>query len=159
MKKPSLKKVGALTIIQPWAHVILKKGKNVENRRRTSHYRGTIAIHASKKNSKEYFDDCSTKVQRESVPFGAVVGFAELVDVITKKDVTSKTKNWFQGKYGYVLENVVALKEPVYIKKGGRQVWTLSGPDLKACLKQLSPAQLKRLKPFEKISKKTRKSR
>lgn len=154
MKKPSLKKVGALTIIQPWAHVILKKGKNVENRPRTSHYRGTIAIHASKTNSKVWFEDCTIKVPRESVPFGAVVGFAELVDVITKKEVTAKTKKWFQGKYGYVLENVVVLKKPVYIEKGGRQVWTLTGKDLNACLRQLSAAQLKRLKPFEKIPKK-----
>lgn len=151
-KKNRIKSVGALTVIQPWAHIILHKGKNVENRQKNSHFRGTVAIHASSTNSKAWFDDCPIPVDREDVPFGTIVGFAELVDVITKKGVSRKTKKWFSGKYGYVLRNVIALKNPVHTK-GARGVWVLKGRTLAKCLNQLSSGELKRLKPFEKIRK------
>ena len=151
-KRNGLKSVGALTVIQPWAHIILHKGKNVENRQKNSHYRGTVAIHASSTNSKAWFNDCQIDVDRNRVPFGAIVGFAELVDVITKKDVSRKTKKWFGGKYGYVLRNIIVLKEPVRTK-GARGVWTLKGKTLEKCIAQLSNRELKKLKPFEKIKK------
>jgi hypothetical protein len=46
MKRGALKEIGAITVIQPWAEIIVRRGKNVENRQRNSHYRGPIAIHA-----------------------------------------------------------------------------------------------------------------
>jgi hypothetical protein len=147
--KHKIKEVGALTVIQPWAYVILRKGKNVENRQKNSHYRGTVVIHASATNSKGWFEECPISVRRDSVPFGAIVGFAELTDVITKDQVTPQTKTWFEGKYGYVLTNVMILKTPIFTK-GKRGLWKLSGKALNSCLDQLSPAQLKRLKPLTK---------
>ena len=39
----------ALTIKQPWAHLIIHCGKDIENRDWPTRFRGRIAIHASKR--------------------------------------------------------------------------------------------------------------
>lgn len=85
----------------------------------------------------------------DSTPFGAIVGFAEIVDVVTKKTLTHKTKKWFMGKYGYVLANVVMLKEPIPAK-GALGFWRLRGKKLQQCMDQLSGRQLKQFKSFGK---------
>jgi hypothetical protein len=72
------------------------------------------------------------------------------VDVITAKTVTSKTQKWFSGKYGLVLANLVILKNPVKVK-GARGVWRLKGKILRACLAELSTAQIKKFKEFKKL--------
>ena len=152
MKKSAIKEMRALSVIQPWAHCIVYQGKNVENRPRTTHLRGTIAIHASLKKDQERFDwlkdDYRIKLSVEDVPYGAVIGFADIVDVITRKDVSSKTKKWFGGEYGYVLENVVILKKPVQVT-GALGFWRLKGSALKKCLEQVSQAKLKKFKPLK----------
>jgi hypothetical protein len=150
LKKSKLDRVGAITVIQPWAEVILRHGKNVENRQRNSHYRGTVAIHASATKSLSWFENCSINFDPNKLDYGKIIGFADLVDVITAGDVTRATKKWFQGEYGLVLSNIVPLKKPVPCK-GARGVWTLKGPTLTACLNQLSAAQLKRLREFKKV--------
>jgi len=38
--------IRALTVRQPWAHMIAHCGKTVENRGRQTRYRGQVAIHA-----------------------------------------------------------------------------------------------------------------
>ena len=141
--------------MQPWAYVILHEGKNVENRPKTTHYRGTIAIHASQTMYQEDFDALKKELGIRLDPYSdriaamAVVGFADIVDVVTKETVTQKTKKWFQGKYGYVLSNVVPLREPVEVK-GALGFWRLNGKSLKSCLDQLSGAQIKKFKEFKK---------
>lgn len=151
MKKSKIKEVGAITVIQPWTNVIVFRGKNVENRQKNFHYRGTIAIHASATKSKAWFEDCPIKFKADNLSFGSIIGFADLVDVITKKSVTAKTKKWFGGKYGLVLKNVIPLRMPVKTK-GKRGVWKLKGKALKTCLDQLTPKQIKKFREFKKIS-------
>lgn len=140
-------KLRALSIKQPWAFVILKKGKNVENRQINCHYRGFIALHTSKKPLEDFEylkDHFGISVDPKKVPYGCVVGFAEIVDVITKKQITAKTKKWFGGKYGYVLKNIMVLPNPVPTN-GGRGIWHLKGTALKKALTQLKAAQKKRI--------------
>jgi hypothetical protein len=143
----------ALSVIQPWAHCIVCKGKNVENRPRITHLRGTIAIHASVKRDQERFDwlkeDHGIGLHLDDVTYGAIVGFAEISEVITRKGVTKNTTKWFGGKYGYVLKNVVLLKQPVPIK-GSLGFWRLKGAPLRRCLNQLNATQVKRIRPFER---------
>ena len=142
-------KLYAMSVKQPWAHVILRKGKNVENRQRNCHYRGFIAIHSSQSpmssDSFDYLEDeFGIKLDPKKLDYGCVVGFAKIVDVILKKQVTSKTKKWFGGKYGYVLKNVIILKKPINTN-GGRGLWHLKGAALKNSLKQLPAASRKRI--------------
>jgi hypothetical protein len=156
MKPLKIKEMRALSIAQPWAHCIIRKGKNVENRNWTTRYRGTIAIHASLSRSKDRFywceKDYGIKLDPDELSYGAIVGFAEIVDVITKKDLTTKTKKWFGGKYGFVLKNIVTLKKPIPIK-GALGFWKLKGRKLKKCLKQLKPADRRKFIEFKKLDK------
>ncbi|MBC7741344.1 MAG: hypothetical protein H7061_04050 [Bdellovibrionaceae bacterium] len=76
-----------------------------------------------------------------------MIGFAKVVDVIDEKGITKKTKEWFVGPFGLVLENIVALEKPVPVK-GNRKFWRLSGKPLKACLAKLTKAQRNQFKEF-----------
>lgn len=143
-----LKEIRALTITQPWAECILSQGKNVENRTWNTHQRGYIAIHASSSFSNERFDNCEEQygvsIDPDEVDYGAIVGFAKLVDVVTKEDVTDETEQWFEGDYGFVFEDVIRLKNPVEVK-GTLSFWKLKGKTLEACLAQLNQSQIKKL--------------
>ena len=153
MKKSDIKEMRALSVIQPWAHCIVHEGKNVENRPRITHLRGTVAIHSSAKVDQERFDwlkeDHGIKLDLEDAAYGAIVGFADIVDVVTKKTLTRDTKKWFVGEYGYVLANVVALKEPIPAK-GALGFWRIKGRLLEKCVAQLSERQISRFRPFGK---------
>ncbi len=149
-----IKELKALSICQPWAECIVSKGKNVENRDWNTRYRGYFAIHASKAyNPKRfaYLKDYRIRLEREDVAYGAIVGFAELVEVISDDEVSRGTQRWFQGDFGFVLKNVIRLKRPIPAK-GALSFWKLSGRELKAALDQLSAAQKKKVakKPLEK---------
>lgn len=69
----------ALTILQPWAHLIAFGAKRVENRSWITGYRGPLVIHAGKS------DRLITERDRELYPamaFGAIVAVAELVECV-----------------------------------------------------------------------------
>ena len=73
----------ALTICQPYAHLIVRGEKLVENREWPTGYRGALVIHAGK--SREWLDpeDVSDfAAEGDPLVFGAVVGVAQLVDVL-----------------------------------------------------------------------------
>ena len=143
-----LKEIRALSITQPWAECILSQGKNVENRTWNTHQRGFVAIHASSSFKAERFNQCEknfkVNVNPDEVDYGAIVGFAKLVDVVTQDDLTPETKKWFEGDYGFVFEDVIRLKNPVEIK-GTLNFWKLKGKTLEQCLAQLTQSQLKKL--------------
>ena len=70
----------ALTICQPYAHLIVIGGKTTEFRTWPTTYRGPLAIHAGKSTS--WLDDDDRK-SFPSMAFGAVVGIAELIECQT----------------------------------------------------------------------------
>lgn len=141
----TISKMTALCIAQPWAYCIFEKGKNVENRSQNLKKRGTIAIYASRSLDRGRFaycnEDLRIKITPDDIPFGAIVGFVDVVEVITKKTVTRNTRKWFSGEYGYVLKNPVTLKNPISAKppNGVVKFWELRGKMLEKCLSQLSP--------------------
>ena len=132
-----VKELKVLNIAQPNAHNVIFNGKNVENRNMISKFRGTIAIYASKTFSKSRFEN--QKVPKEDCSFGCIIGFVDIVDCISEKEVTAKTRKWFIGPYGYVFKNVVILKKPIEVlpPQGAVIWWTLSGKKLTSCLSQL----------------------
>ncbi|MFP4145888.1 MAG: ASCH domain-containing protein [Phycisphaeraceae bacterium] len=69
----------ALTICQPYAHLIMAGEKLVENRTWPTRYRGPLVIHAGK--SRAWLDSWDQPVP-EDMPFGAVVGWVRLVDCV-----------------------------------------------------------------------------
>lgn len=76
----------ALTIIQPFAELIARGGKRVENRTWPTSYRGRIAIHAGK--AKRYGGESVSEIASEycidpsSLAFGAIIATANLVECV-----------------------------------------------------------------------------
>lgn len=134
----------ALSLTQPWANLITDYGMNVENRTWKTNFRGFFAIHATKTYREDDFIYCKKhfgiNLNQNEVPYGAIIGFAKLTEVIDETGVTKRTKKWFIGDYGFVLENIIKLKTPVP-SKGALNFWEVEESIFKDCLKQLTPAQ------------------
>lgn len=106
----------ALTICQPYAELICRGDKRVENRTWPTSYRGLMFIHAGK--SRQWFDDDADLIREfgEMPPFGAVVATAALVDCVRSADVImgdyDKKYPWLadhehmHGPWCWILENV-----------------------------------------------------
>ena len=127
----------ALSIMQPWAWLIVNGHKSIENRSWRCHQRGQILIHAGKKIDKEPWQDLrdrwhpvmGTALASEIVPpehldCGGIVGTAEIVDCITRSD-----DPWFVGPFGIVLRNARPL--PFQPCKGALGFFT---PDVEVSL-------------------------
>jgi len=96
----------ALSIKQPWAGMILSCGKDVENRRRGTNYRGHLLIHASKK-----IDDLAARKfgLREPSGTGEILGYVKLVDCT--KVITSE---WHElGMVGWYFKNPIVFAKPI----------------------------------------------
>lgn len=116
----------ALSLSRPWDYVVLHCGKDIENRRWSTNYRGRLLIHRARSWDEEGFqwlmrcghlgpgDLAKIKemgaVQHASrwaiIPTG-IAGEAQLVDCISGPDVRCCSR-WYFGPYGFVLEKVVA---------------------------------------------------
>lgn len=92
----------ALSIRQPWAHLILHGGKDIENRSWPTNVRGRVLIHAGD----QLDEDGLAWLQGRGVPLpdeyprGGIVGEVEIVDCV--RDSVSE---WFVGPFGFVLRN------------------------------------------------------
>ena len=99
----------ALSIKQPHADWILYKGKDVENRNwRLPYdmYRQRIYIHAGKCVDAEM----TTQAHYEDMPgrLGAIIGEVDIVGCVTIHD-----SEWFEGPYGFILDNPAAYQTPI----------------------------------------------
>lgn len=103
----------ALSVRQPWAWAIIYGGKDIENRdwkagRVSLHHLGRIAIHASKRMTREDYADGFYMMANVGVtcppamdlPRGGIIGSVEIVDVVSKSD-----SPWFYGPVGLVLKD------------------------------------------------------
>lgn len=97
----------ALSILQPWAWLIVNGHKDIENRSWETRFRGRFIVHAGKKWGREQREDL--EYVREEFPhlvlperfdLGGIVGAATVVDC-----VTSSKSPWFIGKHGFVLKD------------------------------------------------------
>lgn len=107
----------ALSIMQPWAWLIVNGHKAIENRSWRCHQRGPILIHAGKKLDRGAADDLNVyrhPVHGDDLPLsidppfyydrGGIVGEAEIVDCVERSD-----DPWFVGPFGIVLRNARPL--------------------------------------------------
>src|SRR5262249_33954768 len=70
-----------LSIRQPWAYLITRGSKSIENRSWPTNYRGPVLIHASLKIDKQPCVD--HRLDPTKLETGGVVGIAEIVDCVT----------------------------------------------------------------------------
>ncbi len=115
-----------ISLWQPWASWLANpqkfidikiKPKRIENRKYdlTKGYRGPILIHGSRTFEEEAIDYVFGEEDPQALgfpkdyPLGAIVGIAELTDV-----VTDSGDPWFCGPYGLVLKNARPIEPIAY---------------------------------------------
>jgi activating signal cointegrator 1 len=126
----------AITIMQPWAELIVAGKKLIENRIWKTSHRGPLVIHAGK--GMAYYDGKDVLAWQErygcrmplpdEVVFGALIGVVELVACVHISEVGlghgHLVGNLFaEGPFCWVLENAIRLSEPIPCA-GRQQVWT-----------------------------------
>ena len=114
-----------ITIKQPWATLIVEGYKRFEFRSWKTNYRGDILIHAGKGIDKEAMERLK-KYLPDEIPIGKIIGKATLTDCVPMSkdfaDMLSKenndiyTTNSFSRNYGFKLENVEKLDNPIEIR-------------------------------------------
>lgn len=121
----------ALTIKQPWASLIIRGGKDIENRDWRTTMRGVVAVHSSAKLDRNEVEDAcdmmrgfvpgfsAERFQRDEFPPGVILGTVEIVDC-----VTSSESPWFCGEYGFVLRNAIAFAKPIPCR-GALSFWNV----------------------------------
>jgi hypothetical protein len=120
----------AISIVQPWAHLILHHGKDIENRTWLTRFRGRIAIHASKYVKSQDIDEAqdvldqvdpqwnlTRMVNSGEIVTGAIIGTVEIVDCVQKSE-----SPWFFGPFGWVLREPRILAKPIPCK-GSLGLW------------------------------------
>ena len=102
-----------LSIRQPWAWLIVRGFKPIENRLRASHFRGPLLIHASLKMTQDDYEACRIFVdgfatielpKLVDLPRGGIIGQVTMTDC-----VTASTSPWFCGGFGYVFTDARPL--------------------------------------------------
>jgi hypothetical protein len=117
----------ALSTRQPWASLILKAGKDIENRCWPTKFRGRMLIHAAKGMTRAEHEEAiafavdairarpkadakTTTLQELGFAFddlqrGGIVGSVEVVDCVAASD-----SPWFVGEFGFVLRDPKPLQ-------------------------------------------------
>lgn len=123
----------ALSVRQPWAHLIVSGNKDIENRVWTTKHRGLVLIHASASMTDDEYKeaaDASLKAgvdvpsaERLKLELGGIVGYAEIVGV-----TSADTSPWFVGPYGFKLANARPL--PFTPMKGKLSLWPVDLKDV-----------------------------
>jgi hypothetical protein len=90
--------VKILSIRQPWAYLITRGSKNIENRTWATQYRGPFLVHASLTVNRSACDEY--RLSLNELETGGIVGMAEIDDC-----VTDHRSRWFDGPFGFVLKN------------------------------------------------------
>lgn len=92
-----------LSVRQPWAHLIVTGIKDIENRSWHTKLRGKILIHASQSIDMQAYDHLKVFYKLPPVKYlerGGIVGGVEIVDCVKEH-----RSEWFEGPYGFVLQN------------------------------------------------------
>lgn len=135
----------ALTLWQPWAHIVSLGEKLVENRPWSPPdwlIGKRFAIHAGKRwddeGAKKIEQVLDRRLTREDVAFGAILATAELYTVVSTGHAARLTAGdgqevWFSGPYGWILRDVRMLKHPIPCR-GFQGLWSydklISGSDV-----------------------------
>ncbi|MFB3894308.1 MAG: ASCH domain-containing protein [Phycisphaerae bacterium] len=94
----------ALTICQPYAELIIRGEKPVENRRWYTEYRGPLLIHAGKSRDWLELDSSGTRDEAYDIPlaemdFGAIIGKVDLIDCVPLTRLRSRDGRCTNPKY------------------------------------------------------------
>lgn len=126
----------ALTVMQPYAHLIAHGDKRVENREWSTRYRGLLYIHAGK--SLEWL--CLEKGEKPpaGMVFGAIVAVATIVDCLHIDGIDRgehdlkypwlRTHEHTEGTWCWVLDNVTPIGPWPW--RGAQGLWDIDEAQL-----------------------------
>jgi hypothetical protein len=147
----------ALTVKQPWAHLICAGIKDVENRSWKTNFRGRVLIHSSAKYEEDLFetvpiiengvDKLKTKIfgkiyNCSDFETSAIIGSVEIVDCVQNHQSIWADK----GYYHWILRNPILFKNPILNVKGKLSFWE-SGYDV--CKICGNPTHITDFMPFD----------
>lgn len=129
----------AISLLQPWASLVIMGVKTIETRSWNTKYRGKILIHASLGKTGSIFASSGWFKKYiphfKELPFGAIIGSVNVVDVILIEDLGMKddlinklTKeekafgDYTSGRYAWLLSDPKPLKVPVKAR-GMLSIW------------------------------------
>ncbi|HEY0042295.1 MAG TPA: ASCH domain-containing protein [Flavisolibacter sp.] len=143
-KRPGLAfphKQGAetLSLLQPWASLVVMGLKKIETRSWQTSHRGPLLIHASlgKKGKVLANEPLFSKyiADFDGLPFGAIIGQVELEDIFPVEQLFYSTEklaaltleekafgDYTKGRYAWILSDPVMFDEIIPMK-GGLGIW------------------------------------
>lgn len=138
-----------LSLLQPWATLVVIGAKKIETRSWNTKYRGPLLIHASKRKitldegDAEFFEHLFNIIPQEeyaSLPYGGIIGSVDLVDtestieLCSIPEIIANNIKWemtdqelsfgdFSAfRYGWLLKDPVQFKTPIPMK-GSLSLW------------------------------------
>jgi hypothetical protein len=135
----------AISLLQPWATLVVMGVKTIETRNWGTKHRGPILIHASQRKAgsifamephfKKYIDDF------KKLPFGAIVGQATITDVIRVEHLGMSDESinrltleekafgdYSEGRYAWILEDHLQFDYPIPAR-GTLSIWEYPNPN------------------------------
>jgi hypothetical protein len=129
----------ALSLLQPWATLVVVGAKTVETRSWQTAYRGELLIHASLGKSGALLSKVPpfTKYISDfkALPFGAIIGKVILEDIlpinhfaISDNELNKRTLeerafgDYSPGRYGWIFSEPIRFDNPIPIK-GALMLW------------------------------------
>src|SRR5262249_45834457 len=113
----------AITLIQPWATLVVLGAKRIETRSWKTDYRGKLAIHAGKKWNKQLADLCEQEPFKEALakyawrfqdleepdgphylsqtPLGMILGTVDIVDCKRTEDLITQVNAEFGPEFAF----------------------------------------------------------
>ena len=133
-----------LSLLQPWATLVVMGAKKIETRSWTTRHRGELLIHASSGKAaallalespfKKYIPAF------HSLPFGCIIGKVNLEDILPIEafGLTGEKLNeltieerafgdYSAGRFGWILSEPIAFAKPIGIR-GHLHLWEYPGP-------------------------------
>lgn len=115
----------ALSVWQPWAHLIVHGAKPVENRTWSTSYRGPLLIHAGKKRDEDSWFSARAildtldprpefpRATPNTLAYGAIVGVVRLADCVPSESCELPFANRSPGGFCWVFEDARDFFEPI----------------------------------------------
>jgi len=129
-----------LSLLQPWATLVVIGAKRIETRSWATDYRGPLLIHASKNfrkqnrevcGSNEYFRRALADRRIEELPLGAIIGKCFLREIRTTtvmlsgRELSTQDKNFGDfswGRWAWILSDFEEFAKPISAK-GSLGIW------------------------------------
>lgn len=131
----------AVSLMQPWASLVVMGIKTIETRSWNTRHRGLLLIHASSSKAGDIFSSHPMFAKHirdfRSLPFGKIIGRVFLRDVIRFRDTDSTDNDlpeltleekafgdYTPGRYGWMLEDPVEFEKKIIVK-GMPGIWNI----------------------------------